>query len=110
LRPTGGDAKIEGGGLMTDEFTLREARELLSAARDMSPDGLTAPFTQEDMATALAAGAEVKSIDEGLLDFPAYIEGQPAYWCWRAGEDDIRWWHPRDTGFAGRRAIEDGHR
>ena len=31
---------------MTDEFTLREARELLSAARDMAPDGLAAPFTQ----------------------------------------------------------------
>jgi hypothetical protein len=54
-----------------------------------------------------AAGAELKSIDDGLLDFPTHIEGVPAYWCWRAGEDDIEWWHPRDTGFAGRRRITD---
>jgi hypothetical protein len=52
-----------------------------------------------------AAGAELKSFDAGLLDFPTHIEGVPAYWCWRAGEDDIEWWHPRDTGFAGRRRI-----
>ena len=52
-----------------------------------------------------AAGAELKSIESGLLDFPTHIDGVPAYWCWRAGEDDIEWWHPRDTGFAGRRPI-----
>jgi hypothetical protein len=55
--------------------------------------------------TINAAGAELKSINEGLLDFPTHIEGVAAYWCWRAGEDDIEWWHPRDTGFAGRRRI-----
>jgi hypothetical protein len=53
-----------------------------------------------------AAGAELKSIEGGLLDFPTQIAGVPAYWCWRAGEDEIEWWHPRDTGFAGRRRIE----
>jgi len=52
-----------------------------------------------------AAGAELKSIDEGLLDFPTEIDGVPAYWCWRTGEDDIEWWHPRDSGLAGRRRI-----
>jgi hypothetical protein len=53
-----------------------------------------------------AAGAELKSIEDGLLDFPAQVEGVPAYWCWRAGEEEIEWWHPRNTGFAGRRRIE----
>lgn len=53
-----------------------------------------------------AAGAELKSIQGGLLDFPTEIEGVPAYWCWRSGEDDIAWWHPRATGFAGCRRIE----
>ena len=52
-----------------------------------------------------ATGAELKSIEDGLVDFPAEIEGTPAYWCWRTGEDDIEWWHPRSTGFAGRRRI-----
>ena len=50
-------------------------------------------------------GIELKSITEGLLDFPTHVEGAPAYWCWRSGEADIGWWHPRSTGFAGRRPI-----
>ncbi|MPZ99851.1 MAG: DUF2203 family protein [Dehalococcoidia bacterium] len=53
------------------------------------------------------AGAEIKGIDDGLIDFPTTIEGVPAYWCWRAGEDEIEWWHPRSTGFAGRRPVTD---
>ena len=53
------------------------------------------------------SGAELRNLEEGLLDFPAMIDGTPAYWCWRTGEDDIHWWHPRTTGFAGRRPIAD---
>ena len=53
-----------------------------------------------------ATGAEVKGLEQGLLDFPATIEGRPAYWCWQAGEPDIAWWHPRESGFAGRRPID----
>lgn len=52
-----------------------------------------------------ASGAELRSIEDGLLDFPAVIDGVEAYWCWRTGEDDIAWWHPRATGFADRRPI-----
>ena len=51
------------------------------------------------------AGAELKGIDDGLLDFPTTIDDVPSYWCWRAGEADVEWWHPRDSGFAGRRRV-----
>ena len=60
---------------------------------------------RECVAEISTAGVELKSVEEGLLDFPTHIEGVPSYWCWRAGEEDIEWWHPRDTGFAGRRRI-----
>ena len=53
------------------------------------------------------AGAEIKGLDEGLIDFPTTIHGVLAYWCWRAGEDDIDWWHPRTSGFSARRPIEE---
>lgn len=52
-------------------------------------------------------GAVVKGIDEGLIDFPTTIQGIESYWCWKAGEDEIDWWHPRSTGFADRRPISD---
>ena len=59
------------------------------------------------LAEVEATGAEVKGLEQGLLDFPTTIEGEPAYWCWRAGEEEIGWWHPRESGFAGRRPIAD---
>lgn len=62
---------------------------------------------QRRIAAITAAGAEIKGIDEGLIDFPTTIHGVLAYWCWRAGEDDIDWWHPRTSGFSGRRPIVD---
>ncbi|MDA0351851.1 MAG: DUF2203 domain-containing protein [Chloroflexi bacterium] len=55
-----------------------------------------------------ATGAVIKGIDDGLLDFPGMIEGIRGYWCWKAGEGAIAWWHPRGTGFADRRPIPDG--
>jgi len=47
----------------------------------------------------------IKGVDEGLIDFPATIDGTQGYWCWKAGEDDIDWWHRRSSGFADRRPI-----
>jgi hypothetical protein len=57
-----------------------------------------------------AHGAQVKDIDAGLLDFPALRRGEEVLLCWRLGEDDIRYWHTLDGGFAGRRPLplEDG--
>ncbi len=52
-------------------------------------------------------GAMVKGIDQGLIDFPTTIHGIGSYWCWKAGESTIDWWHPRATGFADRRPVAD---
>lgn len=91
--------------LSSGEFALDEARSALAAVRDIAPDGLTAPLSRDDLAVVLAAGIEVKSIDDGLLDFPTQVDGVAAYWCWRAGEGEIEFWHARADGFAGRRRI-----
>ena len=90
---------------MSEEFTLEEARATLSALRAVAPHELRAPLSEDDLAAVLTAGIEVKSVELGLLDFPSVVEGTPAYWCWRAGELALEWWHPRGSGFAGRRRI-----
>ncbi|MEX2376089.1 MAG: DUF2203 family protein [Dehalococcoidia bacterium] len=90
------------------EFTLEEARDVLAAIRSFAPDELRIPMSLADLRVVLDAGVEVKSQTDGLLDFPTTVDGEAAYWCWRAGEDDIAWWHPRSTGFAGRRPVP-GH-
>jgi hypothetical protein len=54
-----------------------------------------------------AAGALIKDLDQGLLDFPALREGEEILLCWRVGEDQIRYWHGVDEGFAGRKPLDD---
>jgi len=53
-------------------------------------------------------GAEVKDPDRGLIDFRTVQRGREVYLCWRLGEGDrIAYWHDLETGFAGRKIIED---
>jgi len=52
------------------------------------------------------AGALIKDINSGLLDFSALRQGREVYLCWKYGEDDIAFWHEIEDGFAGRQPIE----
>lgn len=48
---------------------------------------------------------QVKDLDRGLIDFPAFIAGKEVFLCWESGEDDIEFWHHLDTGYAGRERL-----
>lgn len=50
-------------------------------------------------------GVDFKGFDEGLVDFPAEIEGRRVYLCWKLGEGAVEHWHDVDAGFAGRRRL-----
>ena len=52
-----------------------------------------------------AVGAEVKSLEEGLLDFPARRGDEVVLLCWKLGEDEIHYWHRADEGFGGRKPL-----
>ena len=54
-----------------------------------------------------AAGAQVKDLDAGLLDFPALRDGEEILLCWRVGEERIDFWHGADEGFAGRKPLDE---
>jgi hypothetical protein len=43
----------------------------------------------------------------GLVDFPAMIDGEEVYLCWKSDEEDIEYYHGMDEGFAGRKSIPD---
>jgi hypothetical protein len=51
-------------------------------------------------------GCLVKDLEMGLVDFPAILDNQQVYLCWKIGEDAIRWWHRTDEGFAGRKPLD----
>jgi len=50
-------------------------------------------------------GVLVKDLDQGLLDFPAELEGRVVLLCWKHGEPSVSHWHDMDAGFAGRRPL-----
>ena len=50
-------------------------------------------------------GVQVKDPDEGLVDFPALRRGETVLLCWKLGEDEIRYWHGLEDGYAGRRPL-----
>ncbi|MCH7649436.1 MAG: DUF2203 domain-containing protein [Thaumarchaeota archaeon] len=51
-------------------------------------------------------GVVVKSIEQGLLDFPSKRFNEEVWLCWKHGETEIRFWHDKDSGFMGRKPIE----
>lgn len=53
-----------------------------------------------------ATGVSIKSVDEGLLDFPSKRFDEEVWLCWKAGEDEIKFWHGKDEGFMGRKPLE----
>lgn len=50
---------------------------------------------------------QVKGVSPPLVDFPAEYGGREVLLCWTEGEERIGWWHLPESGFAGRRPIED---
>ena len=52
-------------------------------------------------------GCVVKDIDNGLVDFISIFQGKKVFLCWKQGEDNVSWYHDMQTGFAGRKKIED---
>jgi len=50
-------------------------------------------------------GVVVKSIDEGLIDFPAKRFDEDVWLCWKVGEDEVKFWHGKDEGFMGRKPL-----
>ncbi len=51
-------------------------------------------------------GVSVKSIEQGLLDFPSKRFDEEVWLCWKYGETEIKFWHEKDSGFMGRKPIE----
>ena len=51
-------------------------------------------------------GVIIKSIEQGLLDFPSKRFDEEVCLCWKHGETEIKFWHDKDSGFMGRKPIE----
>ncbi|MEM3090084.1 MAG: DUF2203 domain-containing protein [Candidatus Nitrosotenuis sp.] len=50
-------------------------------------------------------GVVLKSLEEGLLDFPSKRFDDEVWLCWKEGETEIKFWHEKDVGFMGRKPL-----
>jgi hypothetical protein len=41
----------------------------------------------------------------GLIDFFHQRQGETVFLCWKLGEAKVEWWHPVETGIAGRERL-----
>ena len=50
-------------------------------------------------------GVLIKSIEQGLLDFPSKRFDEEVWLCWKDGEHEVKFWHGKDEGFMGRKPL-----
>ena len=106
-------------------FTQREAESALPLVRRIVADILETAGKiremQEDDAEVERLQAELEeNIQElegmgcffkdwnfsvGLVDFPAVIDGETVFLCWRSDENELAWYHPIEEGYQGRRPL-----
>jgi len=80
-----------GSGPNGDRFFPPEVEKLVKIAQNLHRKGII-----------------IKSMEDGLIDFPHIrSNNQEVYLCWKFGEDDIRFWHRIEDGFAGRKPIDE---
>ena len=97
-----------------DQLTDSELHEQLSEAAPTNGGGEPGRQVGEAflevrrlLETLEEAGIVVRDIDRGLIDFPAIREGDEVYLCWELGEDAVEHWHDIESGYRGRRQLDD---
>jgi hypothetical protein len=55
-------------------------------------------------------GVVIKDVEIGLCDFPFLLNDRLVFLCWKSGEEQVRWWHDIDSGYANRQPIENSER
>jgi hypothetical protein len=63
---------------------------------------------QEYASELRSLGVEPKSATQGLVDFPAIVDGRRVYLCWRLGEPEVLYWHDLEAGYRGRQPLAVG--
>ena len=94
VRHVPGGAEDEGSDVYSEEIAQIEEE----IERDTQ-------HLREYVAELIELGVEPKSATEGLVDFPAFVDGRLVYLCWKLGESEILFWHELTAGFRGRQPL-----
>lgn len=96
-------------GLLTAGRELKKgdpySDELAQIEKDLQRDGQR---LQEFVNELRELGVEPKGAVDGLIDFPAEMDGRIVLLCWKLGEPEVLHWHELDAGYAGRQSLVAG--
>jgi len=87
--------QTSGGGLIDRRDWKAKAERL---------DGLTIEI-RGLLQEIVDLGGVTKDLSIGLVDFPGMVSGETVNLCWKAGEDEVRFWHGFDEGYAQRKPL-----
>lgn len=108
-----------------DRAVQLETEKAVEELSWLQPDGTVSPKAKEQLARLqeeqkqqeaafekllkemTLLGAQLKDLDEGLVDFFTSCGEEVVFLCWKEGEERIRFWHDLESGFAGRRPLEE---
>jgi hypothetical protein len=96
-----------------DRLLDEDARRALAGASPTNGGGDPGRTVSEAFLELREAAASLRELDivlrdldRGLIDFPSLRDGEEVYLCWvQTEEDEIRFWHDVDTGYAGRKPL-----
>jgi hypothetical protein len=99
-----------------DEVLSRASAEIMILGGSIPPrkklaqtrlerDELAAEL-KESVSKVIETGCLIKDLEVGLVDFPAMLQGEEVYLCWKLGEERIEYWHRVHEGFAGRKLLD----
>jgi hypothetical protein len=108
--------------LSRDLAERRQRLEMLTGGRDISPgdpysDELTHVREELEKDTARLEGYTeeldelgvlLRSPQDGLIDFPAVLEGREVHLCWKHDEPEVLYWREVDAGYASRQPLTAG--
>lgn len=95
-----GDYELHAANLRADDD---EPPVLLAARETVTAEAVRVDALLEELH---AIGAEFKSFELGLVDFPSLRDDQPVLLCWQDGEPSVSHWHAVNDGFAGRQPLD----
>ena len=93
---------------LTDDKSVAAAREKAASNGGGHPSRELGELTralERDLKQLKAWGIVLRDPTVGLIDFFSEREGEPVFLCWKIGEPRVEWWHPVQTGIAGRKKL-----
>ena len=76
--------------------------ELVQIEQELQKDGRR---LREYVDELRALGVQPTNGSEGLVDFPALIDGRKVCLCWKLGEPEVRFWHDPQSGYRQRHPL-----